>query len=744
MFSTELGFTLEAAFREASTRRHAYFSLEHILYAFLFEDSIKSLLDWCKIDIEELKRKLESWFQHCELLSPDEAEPVQTPAVQRVLQNAVRYRISNNTLVTPLEVFAILMDEEDTDATFFLAELGLNNSDVLNFFNNSFKNEGGDYNRLNSNVAYDNNYSFDDTLKSEQPSQVLFKYTEDLTLRAQNQKLDQVVGRVTEIDRAIRILSRRQKNNPLLIGEPGVGKSAIANGLAYKITNDNHISANLKGTSLFSLNMGTLLAGTKFRGDFEERFKALLDALKNHGNSILLIDEIHTVVGAGSTDGNSIDAASLLKPALTEGWLRCIGITTYEDYRKTFKRDKAFERRFSVIEVAEPTIEDTIEILTGLKKHYEVHHKVKYSKPAIKSAAELSSKYIQDRYLPDKAIDLIDEAGAKASLERKRAIPILRTKDIAEIVSSMAKIPIPIVAVDDTEKLRSLESRLKNLVFGQDHAIESVVKAIKRNRAQLGQPQHPVGCFLFSGPTGVGKTELAKSIAKELGVKFHRFDMSEYMEKHAVAKLIGAPPGYVGHEEGGQLIDLVRKHPYSVLLLDEIEKAHSDIFNILLQVMDDAILTDSLGRKADFRHCIVVLTTNAGSKNSNSIGFAKDTVKESNLTEIKNLFSPEFRNRLDEMIYFNPLSQKIIEEITIKLIGEFSNFLKTRKIQLNVDDNAVKLIANLGFDPVLGARPMKRFIEREIKDKLTDYLLFGTINNVDIDVNDGKLRVITK
>jgi ATP-dependent Clp protease ATP-binding subunit ClpA len=757
MFSAELGYTLEAAFREAASRRHAFFCLEHILYAFLFDEEIAAILKKCGGDIVTIKKDLEDFFDHhVEKSTPssgvqamaDEAEPIQTPAVKRVLQRAILHMHSAaKGSITSKEVLVAMFSEEDSHAIFALKKYDISRLDVLNCITHGVSKVGAD---LEDETATE--FGDEDELGSEgeefdeprEPKRgALKRFTEDLTELAAQHELDPIIGREGEIDRALKILGRRQKNNPLFLGDPGVGKSAMAHAIAQKIAGGD-VPESLKGARLFSLSLGSLIAGTKFRGEFEERLRLIVKELAAIPKAILFIDEIHTIVGAGATGTGSMDAANLLKPALASGKLRCIGSTTHEDYKKTFEKDRALSRRFSNIDLREPTIAETVEILRGLKEAFEKHHGVRYSEAALKAAAELSAKHINDRFLPDKAIDVIDEAGAANALKplakRKK---VLVEKDIESVVSAVAKVPVKSVSSSDEALLQNLESNLKGRVFGQEKAVEAVTRAMKRSRAQLKADNKPVGCFLFAGPTGVGKTELAKALAGELGVQFHRFDMSEYMEKHAVARLIGAPPGYVGYEEGGILTDLIRKQPYAVLLFDEIEKAHEDIYNILLQVMDDATLTDSHGKKADFRNVVLIMTTNAGSEKAAALGFGQAVSSGNQDAAIKRLFKPEFRNRLDEVIHFNPLSRGIIEEIVLKLIGELELQLKTREVKLHLADAARGWLAENGFDPLLGARPMARLIQREIKDHLADEILFGKLKKggrVSIDLQQGNLH----
>lgn len=758
MFSTGLSYTLEAAVREAEQRKNVYFCLEHLLYALLFDSDVKEILFNCGANLDELRKSLENFFDNeiektgaaTVATKKDEVEPIQTPAVQRVLQQAIVHtHAAGKNLITSKDVLVSLFREEESWAVFFLNEQGITKLDVTEYISHGVSKIYNDYEDQDASDAEES----DEYYQSGQPEAesdssagdrrgILGRYCEDLTEAARSGELDAVIGRDAEIDRAIKILCRRQKNNPLFLGDPGVGKTAIAHGIAQRIVKGD-VPKNLKNAQLFSLDVGNLLAGTKYRGEFEERLKAVVKELGKVGNSIVFIDEIHTIVGAGATGSGTMDAANLLKPALSSGKIRCIGSTTYEDYKKSFERDRALSRRFSTIELVEPSIDETVQILDGNRVRFEEHHGVKYSAAALRAAAELSAKYITDRRLPDKAIDVIDEAGAANSmLPKAKQKKSITAQDVEVVVSAIAKVPVTSVSGSDETMLKNLESNLKQVVFGQDQAVKSVARAIKRKRANIGLEDKPVGCFLFAGPTGVGKTELARQLANLLGVPFHRFDMSEYMEKHTVAKFIGSPPGYVGYDEGGQLTDLVRKQPYAVLLLDEIEKAHTDIFNILLQVMDTATLTDSQGKKADFRNIILIMTTNAGSDASRSLGFGRAESSNNRETAIKNLFRPEFRNRLDEVVNFGPLPLEIMEQIVDKNIFELERQLKNKKIKFNLSKEARTWLAQNGFSSELGARPMARLIQKKIKDPLTDEILFGKLKSggqVKVELKNGEI-----
>ena len=731
MFSTELGLTLEAAFREASSRRHAFFCLEHLLYALSFDEQVMEILNHCGADLSLLRKDLESFFdKHVEVIplrgsKVPAAEPAQTPAVQRVLQRAIMHvRATQKDVITPTEVLVALFSEEDSHAVFYLAKQGIGRLDVLNFIAHGISKSSSSDEEILSDRGEDGE---DESISARPGRSALEQFSENLTDKARLGKLDPVIGREEEITRAIKILCRRQKNNPLFIGEPGVGKTAMAHAIAQRIASDD-VPPQLEGADVFLLNMGAMVAGTKFRGEFEERIRRVLDELKNRPKAILFIDEIHTIVGAGATGNGSLDAANLLKPALASGEIRCMGSTTHSDFKKNIEKDSALSRRFSTVDLPEPTVEETVKILEGLKSKFESFHQATFTPEALRAAAELSAKYINDRFLPDKAIDVIDEAGAaNALLPKTKRKKTIAEDQVEKVVASIARVPITSVSVSDEKLLRNLEKNLKKVVYGQDAAVEAVTRAIKRSRASLQSEAKPIGSFLFAGPTGVGKTELAKALAKEMGVNFHRFDMSEFSDKHLVARFTGAPPGYVGYEEGGLLVDVVKKHPYSVILFDEIEKAHPDIFNVFLQIMDNAAITDSQGRKADFRNVVVIFTTNAGSEKAASLGFGSSQQNTFRDTAIKSLFKPEFRNRLDETVFFSPLPPSVILQVVHKFVKELEGQLTTRKVTLDVSDAACEWFASKGFDPVFGARPMARLIQRELKNKLADEILFGAL-----------------
>lgn len=752
MFSTELGYTLEAAFREASSRHHAYFCLEHLLFALLHDDHIEEIVLACGGDIRVLKQDLEYFFDsEVEKIRDDSGEPSQTPSVQRTLQRAVMHMYSaGKPLVNSSDVLIALFEENDSDAVYFLQKQDIERLDVVQFVAHGIAKwsttdplrEEDEEERAEDDEHFSSNQE-----SPQKRESFLADLTTNLTALARRGELDPVIGRLEEMMRTIRILCRRQKNNPLFLGEPGVGKTAMAHAIAQRIA-DGDVPEVLRGAEVISLDVGSLVAGTKFRGEFEERLKRIVRELEELEQPILFIDEIHLLVGAGSTGAHSLDAANLLKPMLSSGKVRCMGSTTFDDYKKHFEKDRALNRRFTTVEIREPSDEESVQILLGLKRQFENHHQVRFSKAALQAAVALSRKHIHERFLPDKAIDVIDEAGAEnALLPKTKRKKIITDRDIERVVSRIARVPVKSLSVKDSESLRGLQERLLKKIFGQDEAVRSVVQALKRARANLGYGRRPMGSFLFAGPTGVGKTELAKLLSSELGIAFHRFDMSEYMEKHSVSRFVGAPPGYVGFEEGGQLTDIVRKSPHAVLLLDEVEKAHPDIFNILLQIMDDASLTDAQGRRVDFSHVLLVMTTNAGSHSSRSIGFGQGASQGHRQKAIRELFRPEFRNRLDEILYFLPLPTKVVRGIARKFLEEFRIQLLDRKVTLHYTDGVVSWLAEKGFDEELGARPMARIIQKELKDPITDALLFGELKRggaVKYSVKDGALEIDLK
>lgn len=735
MIRKELELAFAAAVREAQRRRHEMLTVEHLLYALLFDEMGCRILRNCGADIEELREQLEQFFSEKIERLPENSkkEIVQTIGVQRVLQRALLHvQSSEKGEVDAGDVLAAIFEEEDSYAVYFLKSQGITRLDVLNYISHGSQESG--YEETTSDEERPAPQEQGDQRRAPRTgTSALERFCINLNAKARSGGIDPLIGRTAELERTLQVLHRRVKNNPLFVGDPGVGKTALAEGLALRIVR-GEVPKPFLNTEIYSLDMGALLAGTKFRGDFEARLKAVLKELTGKKNVILFIDEIHTVVGAGATSGGSMDASNILKPVIATGGLRCIGSTTYEEYKNHFEKDRALARRFQKIEIAEPSIQETVEILKGLKSYYEKHHQVVYTPAALKAAAELSARHINDSYLPDKAIDVIDEAGAifnlKANGKTKR---IISTRDIEKVVARMAKIPPRSVSNSDKVAIQNLESELKKRVFGQDHAIGSIAVAIRRSRAGLGMPDKPIGSFLLMGPTGVGKTEVAKQLAQVLGIHFIRFDMSEYMEKHTVARLIGAPPGYVGFEQAGLLTDAIRKHPHSVLLLDEIEKAHPDIFNILLQIMDYATLTDNNGKKADFRQVILLMTTNAGAREmaTATIGFGgstKEVVSHKGKKAIEKLFSPEFRNRLDDILVFNPLSQEIMEQIVDKFVREIQTQLIAKRITITLTPQARTWLARNGFSPEFGARPMARLIQREIKDVLSEEILFGRLS----------------
>jgi len=741
MISKELSVTLGLAVREAKKRRHEYVCIEHILFAILYDSIGIEIIENCGGNLDNMTRALEDFFGEKMESVPDGTEYVlqQTIAFQRVIQRAVNHvRSAEKQEVEVSDILASIFLEKDSQAAFILQQEGVTRLDVLNYISHEV-----------SKPSFDEGsggFAGDEKKQKKKKGDPLELFTIDLVKMAVEGKLDPLIGRQSEMERTMQVLCRRRKNNPVFVGDPGVGKTAMAEGLAQQIGNGS-VPEILKDVRIFSLDLGGMLAGTKFRGDFEQRLKGVITALQKLPKAILFIDEIHTIVGAGATSSGSMDASNILKPVLSTGEIRCIGSTTYEEYKNHFEKDRALTRRFEKIEISEPPIKETIKILKGLKSRYEEHHDIVYMDSALKAATELSAKYLNDRYLPDKAIDVIDEAGAyvrlKGSPHRKKINPT----DIEKIVAKMARIPTRSVSTSDRSKLELLGDELLKVVFGQDEAIASLVTAIKRSRAGLGAPGRPIGSFLFTGPTGVGKTEVSRQLARILGVEFMRYDMSEYMEKHTVARLIGAPPGYIGFDQGGLLTDGIRKHPYSVLLLDEIEKAHPDLFNILLQVMDHATLTDNNGKKADFRNVTIIMTSNAGSRemSARSIGFgdAHKGAESKGQQALEKFFSPEFRNRLDATITFHSLTVEIMELIVDKFITELNEQLAVKKVTLGITPEVRKWLAGKGHDTTYGARPLGRLIQTDIKDKLSDEILFGGLTKggrimVDLD-KDEKL-----
>ncbi len=748
MLSKELEFTLNTAFRDARAKMHEFMTVEHLVLSLLDNAAAAAVLRACGADIEQLRNELGAYVsEHTPRLSLDDARDTQpTLGFQRVLQRAVLHvNASGKKEVTGANVLVAMFGEQDSQAVYTLKKHNITRLDVVNYISHGISKVPGEEEGQGGVPS-----AGEEEAAGEQVSRnPLELYASNLNQLARQGKIDPLIGRKNEIERTIQILCRRRKNNPLYVGEAGVGKTAIAEGLAKMIV-EGDVPQVLAHSTIYALDMGSLLAGTKYRGDFEKRLKGVLNQLHKEPGAILFIDEIHTIIGAGAASGGVMDASNLIKPVLTNGELRCIGSTTYQEYRGIFEKDRALSRRFQKIEVGEPSVEETVSILEGLKSRFETHHKVKYSHKALRAAAELSSRYINDRFLPDKAIDVIDEAGSRQTIlpvsRRKRVVGVT---EIENIVAMMARIPPKSVSVSDKEMLRTLERDLKLVVFGQEQAIESLAAAIKMARSGLGQAQKPIGSFLFAGPTGVGKTEVTRQLAKIMGVELTRFDMSEYMERHSVSRLIGAPPGYVGFDQGGLLTEAISKHPHSVLLLDEIEKAHPDVFNLLLQVMDHGTLTDNNGRKADFRNVVIVMTTNAGAEQMSraSIGFTVQDHSGDSLEVIKRSFTPEFRNRLDAIIQFKSLDAATVTHVVDKFLIELEEQLDEKHVALEVDDAARAWLARYGFDPVMGARPMARLIQEHIKRPLAEELLFGKLvsgGRVKVSEQGGKLSFVVE
>ncbi|AOW52518.1 TPA: ATP-dependent Clp protease ATP-binding subunit ClpA [Legionella pneumophila] len=744
MLNKELEFTLNLAFKEAKEKRHEFMTVEHLLLSLLDNPAAGNVLQACDANIEALRRDLIEFIDETTPRIPEDEldrETQPTLGFQRVLQRAVFHvQSAGKTEVTGANVLAAIFSEQESQAVYFLRRENITRLDVINYISHGVSKYQNNDMHENMNSSMD-----EDMMTPEGNESPLDSYCTNLNRRAKQGKIDPLIGRHEEIQRTIQVLCRRRKNNPLLVGEAGVGKTAIAEGLARRIV-DGEIPDSIRGCVVYSLDLGALLAGTKYRGDFEKRLKAVLKQLGQQEGAILFIDEIHTIIGAGAASGGVMDASNLVKPLLANGELKCIGSTTYQEYRGIFEKDRALARRFQKIDISEPTIDETFEILKGLKGKLEAHHGVKFSIASLKAAAELSAKYINDRFLPDKAIDVVDEAGAYQNLltanKRKKIISVT---EIESVVAKIARIPIKKVSARDKDTLRNLERDLKLLVYGQDQAITALASAIKLGRSGLREPQKPVGCFLFAGPTGVGKTEVTRQLANVLGIELLRFDMSEYMEKHTVSRLIGAPPGYVGYDQGGLLTEAVTKNPHAVLLLDEIEKAHPDVFNLLLQIMDHGTLTDTNGRQADFRHIILVMTSNAGASElvRNSIGFSTQDNTNDGLEVIKKQFSPEFRNRLDAIINFAPLDTQTIGLVVDKFIMELDEQLSHKGVTFTVDKSAREWLMEHGYDKAMGARPMARLIQENIKKPLADELLFGKLmhgGHVTLRVKDGKLH----
>ncbi len=751
----EVEIALQVSESDAKARRHEYITLEHLLYALLLDEETQNVITKCGGDPAFIKEELDKFLNEQRKPVPEGStiKPQFTYASHRVVERAANNILNSEkgNKVNCADLLVAFYKEPDSYAVYTLLSADVTRYDIVNYISHGITNESNSENDGDYDFDFDDDYEedYEDNLEKEKssPLKALENYTVNLTEKARRGEIDPIIGRHEELKKTIQTLCRRRKNNPLYIGEPGVGKTAIVEGLAVCIA-EKKVPKALDGAEVYSLDMGSLISGTKYRGDFEQRLRGVIKSIKEkEGRGILFIDEIHTIVGAGSTSGGSMDASNLLKPSLASGELKCIGSTTFQECKKHFEKDKALARRFHKIEIKEPSIEESIKILLGIKPHYEKHHSVRFTMPAIRAAVELSNKFINDRKLPDKAIDVIDEAGASMHVKPDREKKVtIGVREIEDTVANIAKIPVNSITKTDKENLRNLESELKGVVFGQDKAIETLSSAIKLSRVGLTAPNKPVGSFLFAGPTGVGKTEVAKQLASIMGIKFLRFDMSEYMEAHTVSRLVGAPPGYVGFEQGSLLTDAVNKSPHSVLLLDEIEKAHPNLFNILLQIMDYATLTDSNGTKSDFRNVTIIMTSNLGSKEiaSSEIGFKQsENSKESDTKKaMKSVFSPEFRNRLDAVVTFKSLSTKTMELIVEKALTELKSQLSEKKISIILEDDAKKWLAKEGYDPVFGARPLERIIQREIKKPLAEEILFGKLQaggEVCITINKGKL-----
>lgn len=737
MIAQELEVSLHMAFMDARQKRHELITVEHLLVAMIDNPTAADVLRACGANLDNLRAELNHYIEeHTPMVGGDnEVDTQPTLGFQRVIQRAILHvQSSGKKEVTGANVLVAIYGEKESHAVFFLHQQGVTRLDVVNFISHGVAKTAEEAKRAETEQTAE---------ADAPPASALDSYTLNLNEQVLAGKIDPVIGRDKELERVIQTLCRRRKNNPLLVGEAGVGKTAIAEGLARRIV-EKTVPEVLANAVIYSLDMGALLAGTKYRGDFEQRLKAVMKKLEEQPDAVLFIDEIHTLIGAGAASGGTLDASNLLKPALSNGSLKCIGATTYQEYRGIFEKDHALSRRFQKVDVEEPSIAETVQILKGLKSRFEKHHSVKYTIGALNTAAELSAKYINDRHLPDKAIDVIDEAGAaQRILPKSKQKKVIGDKEIEDIIAKIARIPPKNISSDDRNALKTLDRDLKAVVFGQDKAIESLASAIKMARSGLGSQNKPIGSFLFSGPTGVGKTEVAKQLAYTLGIELVRFDMSEYMERHAVSRLIGAPPGYVGFEQGGLMTEAITKHPYCVLLLDEIEKAHPDIYNILLQVMDHGTLTDNNGRKADFRNVTIIMTTNAGAESlsKTTIGFTQGKQVGDEMAEIKRLFSPEFRNRLDATVSFAPLSQEIIMRVVDKFLMQLEDQLHEKKVEANFSDKLKAYLGKKGFDPLMGARPMSRLIQDTIRRGLADELLFGKLANgghvfVDIDDKD--------
>jgi ATP-dependent Clp protease ATP-binding subunit ClpA len=744
----ELQLTLQSSLREAVARRHAYVTVDHLLWALLHDERGSEVLRHCGANLRRLKERLAEYFdRELERVPGDEHyQPEQTMGFQRVLQAAFHQAESaEKEEIEAGDLLAAIFQEPDSYAVQLLRSQEVSRLDVLKYVSHGVSKlppRGGREEERDASGGEGGASPWD--VEEDEIPDPLQAFAADLTELAREDKLDPLIGREVELDRTIHILARRRKNNPIFVGESGVGKTAIAEGLAQRIA-EGRVPDDLKGCEIFRIDLGSMLAGTRYRGDFEARFKALVAAVQERPNPIVFIDEIHTILGAGAAQGATVDASNMLKPLLQSGELRCMGSTTFQEYRH-FEKDRALARRFQKLEIQEPSIDDSVKILKGLAPRYEEHHGVRFSEPALRAAVELSARHLQDRFLPDKAIDVMDEAGAAVRLLPGRERKTVAVRDVEALVARMARVPIAQTSTSDRSRLEGLAGDLRRVVFGQDDAIETVVRAVKRARAGLAGPTRPVGSFLFMGPTGVGKTELSKQLAATLGVPFLRYDMSEYMEKHAVARLIGAPPGYVGFDQGGILVEAVRRNPHAVLLLDEIEKAHMDFFDILLQVMDRAVLTDNHGREADFRHVTLIMTSNVGARDMTrrAIGFGGGSAGDGK-TEVERLFSPEFRNRLDEVVTFKQLTPEVMVRVVGKFVEEMQGQLREKKVSLELTDAARRWLAEKGFDPLFGARPLARVMQTEIKDKIADQLLFGALAKggtvtVDVDASGPTFR----
>jgi len=748
-FSTTLEQSIHAALALANARRHELATLEHLLLALIDEPDAARVMRACSVDLDELRKSLDEFIEDdlsTLVTDVDGSEAVPTAAFQRVIQRAaIHVQSSGRTEVTGANVLVAIFAERESNAAYFLQEQDMTRYDAVNFIAHGVaKDPAFGESRPISGATTEDETETASTTTADEKDSALAKYCVDLNVKSRKGDVDPLIGRADEVERCIQVLCRRRKNNPLLVGDPGVGKTAIAEGLAYKIVK-SEVPEVLASATIYSLDMGALLAGTRYRGDFEERLKAVVNELEDHPDAVLFIDEIHTVIGAGATSGGAMDASNLLKPALQGGKLRCMGSTTYKEFRQHFEKDRALSRRFQKIDVNEPTVDDAIKILRGLKPYFEKHHHIRYTHEAIRSAVDLSARYIHDRKLPDKAIDVIDEAGAAQMLlpesKRRRTIG---ARDIEAVVAKIARIPAKNVSKDDAAVLKDLEKNLKRVVFGQDKAIEALASAIKLARAGLREPEKPIGNYLFAGPTGVGKTEVARQLSEVMGIEFVRFDMSEYMEKHSVSRLIGAPPGYVGFDQGGMLTDTVDQNPHCVLLLDEIEKAHPDVYNILLQVMDHGKLTDHNGRTTDFRNVVLIMTSNAGAAEleKNAIGFGAGTREGEDMAAIERQFTPEFRNRLDAVISFGALPKKVILRVVEKFVLQLENQLMDRNVTIELTNEAAEWLAEEGYDAKMGARPLGRVIQEHIKKPLAEELLFGKLAKgglVRVRVADGKL-----